>query len=111
MRNEFYLFAGKPHKWEPEMKITEGKSTIICDVLFISGKKYHFLEVDSTQQMSENRVKARYYLNMYQSKALEKQLGYFPTLLWLTTTEYRRKQLEKACKDFPCKVYTMKDIH
>jgi hypothetical protein len=40
---------------------------------------------------------------------LTNHLGYFPLLIWVTTTEFRRKQLKELCP-FPCEVYTLDDI-
>jgi hypothetical protein len=110
MRNEFYLFAGRPTEWRPELKVKDGISSVVTDVWFKANNRFHFLEVDSTQKMSENKVKAQSYLNMYQNKALESHFKYFPPLIWLTTTELRRKQLKKLCEQLPCQVYTLQDL-
>jgi hypothetical protein len=41
---------------------------------------------------------------------LAEKLGHFPTLIWLTTTEMRRKQLSELCDSIPCIVFTNADI-
>lgn len=110
MRNYFYIFTGFPHEWTNEMKLTDKKNTVICDAWFKYKGKYRFLEVDSTQKMKENRAKIAQYLGLQQNGHLKNHLGYFPTLIWLTTTEYRRKQLKDLCKGLPCDVYTIADI-
>jgi hypothetical protein len=110
MRNEFYLFAGRPTDWKVEIKVKDGVNSVICDALFKANQRFHFLEVDSTQKMSENKVKAESYLAMKKAGTLENHFRYFPPLIWLTTTELRRKQLEKLCQELPCKVYTLGDI-
>ncbi|WP_236036620.1 replication-relaxation family protein [Heyndrickxia oleronia] len=110
MRNNFYIFLKCPVEWFNEMKISDGSTTIITDTWFKKGGKYHFLEVDSLQKMKENRVKIKNYIALYRSGHLEKHLGYFPTLIWLTTTELRKKKLKELCKEIPSLVYTIDDI-
>jgi hypothetical protein len=110
MRNDFYIFAGFPYEWKNEMKISDGKYTVICDAWLKFKNKFHFLEVDSIQKMKENRAKINQYVGLLKSGLIKDHLGYFPTLIWLTTTELRRKQLIELCKDLPCVVYTIDDI-
>lgn len=110
MRNDFYIHAGYPHDWKNEMRVTDGDKTVICDAWFKSDGKYNFLEVDSLQKMKENRSKILQYIGLFKNGAIEKHLGYFPLLIWLTTTELRRRQLKELCKDLPCLVYTINDI-
>lgn len=109
MRNQFWLFYKCPYDWKSEIKISDGKTTVIVDAMFTRNGFQHFLEVDNLQTMKENREKIKRYNVLMDS--LVKQFGYYPTLVWLTTTELRRKQLEEACKDFSVyKVYTISDI-
>jgi Replication-relaxation len=110
MRNDFYIFAGFPREWTNETRVKDDKYSVICDAWFKWNGKYHFLEVDSTQKMKENREKVKQYFGLFSNGAIQEHLGYFPTLVWLTTTELRRKQLKELCKDFPCVVYTVDDI-
>ncbi|MEA0565692.1 hypothetical protein [Lysinibacillus irui] len=80
----------------------------IVDGMFSRNGFQHFLEVDNLQTMKENREKIeRYNLLM---PGVVKQLGYYPTLVWLTTTELRRQQLEASCGGLKCKVYTINEI-
>ena len=58
--------------------------------------------------MKVNRDKINRYKDLMPS--LIQQFGYIPTLVWLTTTELRRKQLVEACEGLKCQVYTMDDI-
>lgn len=110
MRNDFYIHMGYPHDWENEIKIADGTFTVVCDSYFKKDGKYHFLEVDSTQKMSVNRKKIEQYKGLMRDGKLAKHVGYFPKLLWLTTTELRRKQLTALCKGLPYAVYTVDDI-
>ncbi len=111
MRNEFWLFYGTPHDWKNEIKVSDGKATIICDAMFTKSLMYHFLEVDNTQPMSENRTKIARYKELADNGLLAQKLKHFPTVVWLTSTELRRKQLQEACKGLPVvRVYTITDI-
>lgn len=104
MRNDFYIYSGFPKDWKNEIKIMDDKNSVICDALFSKNGKNYCLEVDSKQQMKENRAKIKRYLSLYNGA------NNFPTVIWLTTTENRRKQLVELCKDMPCVVYSIDDI-
>lgn len=108
MRNQFWLFYNCPQDWRNEMKISNNKVSVVADAVFTRNGFYHFLEVDHLQTMKENRTKIERYKILMES--LVKQFGYHPTLIWLTTTEYRSKQLEKSCEGLKFKVYTISDI-
>lgn len=110
MRNDFYLFAGQPAEWRNEIKVQDGETTVICDAMFKHGKRHALLEVDSTQRMKENRAKIERYKALQERGIVAHKLGYFPELIWLTTTEYRRKQLTDLCEGLTAKVYTIDDI-
>lgn len=110
MRNDFYIFAGYPSEWTNEMNVKDDKYSVICDAWFKKEGRFHFLEVDSTQKMKENKSKVEQYSGLFQAGHLKNHLGYFPSLIWLTTTEYRRKLLKELCKDLPSEVYTIEDI-
>ncbi|MEK5081132.1 replication-relaxation family protein [Solibacillus sp. FSL W7-1436] len=108
MRNEIWLHFKSPKDWKNEVKISDEKTSVVADAVFTRNGFYHFLEVDNLQSMKENRAKINRYKEL--SDSLVKQFGYFPTLVWLTTTEHRRKQLESACNGMNFKVFTIKDI-
>lgn len=108
MRNQFWLHNGCPRDWRNEVKISDGKMAVIADAVFSRNGFYHFLEVDHLQSMKENRMKVNRYKEL--SDSLVKQFGYYPTLVWLTTTEHRRKQLESACNGLNFKAFTINDI-
>ncbi|MER2058820.1 MAG: replication-relaxation family protein [Niallia sp.] len=108
MRNEIWLQFKCPKDWRNEVKISDEKTSVVADAVFTRNGFYHFLEVDNLQSMKENRTKINRYKELLDS--LVKQFGYFPTLVWLTTTEHRRKQLESACNGLNFKVFTINDI-
>lgn len=111
MRNDLWLHYGCPGDWRSEIKVSDGKATVIVDAMFTQSLRYHFLEVDHTQTMAENRAKLKRYEALHDNGLLAKQLGHYPTVVWLTTTELRRQQLQDACKTLPItKVFTLADI-
>lgn len=111
LRNELWLHFGCPPDWKNEIKVSDGKTNVIVDAMFTQSLRYHFLEVDRTQTMAENRAKIKRYKELANNGLLTERLGHFPTVIWLTTTELRRKQLQEACKTLPiAKVYTIEDI-
>lgn len=106
MRNDMYIFTGKPSYWRNEIKVGDSKETVICDALYKDGSIMKILEVDLTQKMTVNRKKIRSYAGM------NSRVKDFPILVWLTSTEHRRNQLKKACAEagLPAEVYTIEDI-
>ncbi|MFJ7662942.1 replication-relaxation family protein [Lysinibacillus sp. NPDC097162] len=110
MRNQFWLFYNCPIDWKNEVKISSGSNSVITDAMFTRNGFQYFLEVDNLQTMKTNRDKINRYKNLMPS--ILQQFGYNPTLVWLTTTELRRKQLEEACASNGLKfqIYTMDDI-
>jgi hypothetical protein len=110
MRNDFYIHSGFPHDWRNEMKLKDDVYTVICDAWFKKNGRYHILEVDLNQKMKENRIKMTKYKGLFQNGAVKAFYGYFPTLIWLTTTELKKKQLKDLCEGLPCEIYTINDI-
>lgn len=110
MRNDFYIYAGYPHEWKNEMRIRDEEENVICDTWFKWKGKYHILEVDHSQTMKENRNKVIKYKHFQEAGAIQENLGYFPTLIWLTTTEMRKKRLMELSIGLPYEVYTINDI-
>lgn len=108
MRNTLYIAYGCPTTWKNEIKFElKGQVSVITDAMFTMNKQYHLIEVDHTQKMVNNKNKIERYRKLFELAAFEKR----PKLIWITTTELRRKQLTKACEGLDIKVYTMKDFH
>ena len=111
MRNDFWLFLNCPPDWKSEIKVSDGSTTVIVDALYSQSLQKHFLEVDHTQTMKENRVKIERYKKLHQNGLLSSSLGHFPVVVWLTSSELRKKQLTEACKELPrYKVYSHAEI-
>lgn len=106
MRNDLYIFLGKPSTWKNEIKIKipDTKISIITDSIFKIDKKHeYFIEVDYKQSMSKNALKIKRYLQLYE---------YNPSfmLIWITTTPYRKKKLLSLCENLNVQVYLWDDI-
>ena len=111
MRNQLWLYSGCPSDWKNEIKVSDGKTTLVTDAMYKTSIQTHFLEVDLTQTMNRNREKIKKYLALHQNGLITESLGEFPVLVWLTTTGLRRKQLKEACAELPLvRVYTTTDI-
>jgi SOS-response transcriptional repressor LexA len=99
MRNEFYIYYGCPGVWYIEKEIViNGKTYVKPDVIFKTDR-FYFLEVDHTQSMINNKRKINKYVELKQTGAFQQQYGYFPLLLWLTTSKLRKEKLEKHCEE------------
>lgn len=111
MRNEFYIYYGYPSDWQNEIKVSDGQTSVIVDAMFTKNNLLNFLEVDRMQTMKENASKVRRFEELYKNGLLEQKLFYFPRIIWLTTTELRRKKLTELCKGLPkVKVFTYDEI-
>jgi Replication-relaxation len=105
MKNDLYLFFDQPKKWKLEEKVTFRVGSglqfkeyvLIPDITFVKDEKYHFIEVDYTQSMKENKKK----INLYKELTLlmKKQFRYKPIVVFYTTTEHRKKMLKKWCEE------------
>jgi len=113
MRNYLYLMCGCPKSWENEIRFKSvgntKKDTVVCvaDAYFKHGDAFIIVEVDNTQKMNKNKVKIEKYKTL-------KERGTFgpliPNFIWITTTEYRRKELLALNKGLAVQVYTIADF-
>ncbi|MEK4025486.1 replication-relaxation family protein [Sporosarcina sp. FSL W7-1283] len=112
MRNDMWLFHDRPNDWKNEVKISDGYTSLIADAMFTNDwDRKHLLEIDSTQSMKENRSKIKRYKELMKNGLVEEKLGHFPAVVWLTTTEHRRRELKEECEGLPViMVYTTSDI-
>jgi Replication-relaxation len=108
MRNAIYIAFGSPGTWKNEQRIIvkEAGIKIVADAMFKREGRYVIVEVDHTQKMSVNKKKIEKYRKLV-------ELGVFkqpPLFVWITTTEYRRKQLAKVCEGLDVQVFTVRDF-
>jgi hypothetical protein len=108
MRNDLYIAFGCPDTWRNEVKLEiKGVVSVVADALFVQDGRYHIVEVDHQQKMSTNKAKITKYRKML-------ELGVFkvpPVFVWMTTTEYKRKQLLKLCEGLDVKVFLASEFH
>lgn len=115
LRNDMYVYFGCPSDWKNEKKIKLKPSVgdekiLITDAMFSRNGIYHFLEVDRTQSMVENKKKIQYYSLV--NPIIKSQYAHYPTLLFYTTTPNRRETLAKLCKEYQLNfhIYTKEDL-
>ena len=96
MRNEVYI-AKKPELWKPEYSVKWDGKELVCDALYRTGKKYTFVEIDLTQTMAANERKLARY-------------GDFPLILFVTSSEHRKKRLGKVVDDLNVELVTFDDL-
>jgi Replication-relaxation len=116
MRNQVYIAFQCPEYWRKEIRIQDAnnkKNTVICDALFkVNGISY-ILEVDNEQKMIKNKAKIEKYKAIEASGIFQSDPNFFrrfPELIWITTSEYRRKQLKEMCGHLQHEVFTMSDF-
>lgn len=125
LRNDVYLHFKCPLDWKMEfateielatiptleMKIKGlkpvSKKKIISDAAFIRNGYLHFIEIDNTRDMSDNKKKIERY-----EEVIPMIKDNVPVLLFFTTTEDRKKKLETWCKGrgFRYQVKTFKEL-
>lgn len=107
LRNDLYIACGCPENWQSEVKLEIAKNEIIADAMFTQDNTYYFIEVDHTQKMIVNRNKVKKYREILNHPFFEEP----PILMWITTTDFRRKQLLDICKGLNVQVFTAGDFH
>jgi len=105
MRNDLYITKGRPSSWKNEVKITipNSKLSLIADAVYIFNKIHHFVEIDYKQSMHKNASKIIRY----------KELSTFNpqfSLVWVTTTQFRKKKIEQLCEGLKVKIYLWEEI-
>jgi hypothetical protein len=104
MRNDAYIYFQRPTTWQTEIKVknVSDGTYVIPDAIFQKDKKHHFLEVDHIQKMNVNRSKIEKY------RKLSSKLPF--VLVWVTTSEHRRKRLTELCSGFEVQIYTLEEM-
>jgi hypothetical protein len=112
-----YLYYNKPSDWMVENTITIYATGLMTtdkyirpDAHFKKDSKYHFLEIDRTQNMAENKKKIDLYTEL--SVAIQNQFGYQPIIIFYTLTPIRRQHLKELCNDkkLKCEVYSKENL-
>lgn len=96
MRNQLYIALGCPSTWRAEVRLkVADKVSVIADALYTKDGRYVIVEIDNTQKMAANREKIAKYRKLVEMGVFPKP----PRFIWLTTTEYRRKELARLCEE------------
>lgn len=112
-----YLYYGRPKDWRIEQQIKinpSGMSNtaryIKPDAIFTKSGAYHFLEIDRTQSMQENKKKIEQYAEL--DSAIHKQFNHRPVIIFYTLTSLRRDNLKSLCKQHGliCEIYSKEDL-
>jgi Replication-relaxation len=116
MRSQVYVAFQCPEYWRNELTIEDAnnkKNRIVCDALFkVNGISY-ILEVDNEQKIYKNKLKIERYKAIETAGIFQNDPNFFrkfPELVWITTSEYRRKQLKEMCGGLQHEVYTFDDL-
>lgn len=107
MRNQLYIALGCPSTWRAEVRLkVNGEVSVIADAVYTKDGRYVIIEVDNTQKMAVNRGKVAKYKRLLALNVFEKK----PYFIWLTTTEYRRKELTKMCDGMNARILTIREV-
>jgi hypothetical protein len=113
MRNYLYLAYNKPINWKNEMRITskgitkKESITVVADAMFQVNGRWNLIEVDNIQKMKQNEIKVKKYRELFNRKTFG---NIQPKLIWITITEYRRKQLKRICEGIETDIWTLSDF-
>ncbi len=110
MRNEVYI-AYRPESWREEYAVKWDDKQIVADALFrnVAGA-YTFLEVDRTQPMQANAKKIAQYRELHDSGRWQQKNGAFPTILYVTISEYRKRRLAEMLGGMKAEVMTIEEL-
>lgn len=110
MRNDAYIYF-KPTGWKAEREFKKPVA-ITADAYFLSGSTYKFLEVDNIQNWHVNVAKMEKYKKFKDSGLIQKQLKYFPTIVWVVKFEIRKEKLKELAKELNlfCEIYLHDEI-
>lgn len=109
MRNDLYIHLQCPRSWRNEVKIThrsnDNITTVVADAHFKSNRHY-IVEIDNMQKMQKNRQKVERYRRLVEKGVFDGM----PGLIWVTSTEYRKRVLEDLCDGLDTLVLLHSDI-
>ncbi|MGD6898585.1 replication-relaxation family protein [Bacillus infantis] len=116
MRNDLFIELGQPASWknEPMVKIQykEGLSFkelhFRPDARFQKEKIHHFVEIDITQSMTENKKKIEKYREFYEY--FKPTFGHVPVIVFYTTSTTRKARLQEYMKGMSALVYCIDDL-
>jgi hypothetical protein len=108
MRNEAYFYFECPSSWKNEPEIPQPVK-MFPDASFEKNKHTYLVEIDNKQNMVENAEKARKYKQLKEHGVTGRD-GVFPTIVWVTLNDIRKKRIQKLCDGLECKILTYEEI-
>jgi hypothetical protein len=111
MKNDIYIHFGCPKMWANETPIQTSEFMLVPDSFFsVKGVQY-FLEVDRLQKMNTNFTKLNKYKTLHDLGLWQKRNGgRFPIVVFYTTKETRKHQLEEKNPGLQLMTLTKKDL-
>ncbi|MHA6481293.1 replication-relaxation family protein [Paenibacillus sp. strain BS8-2] len=109
LRNEVYI-RFRPEYWRVEFPIKWGEETVIPDAIFRRDGQFVFLEIDNTQTMAQNERKGSQYRALRETQIFQRKHGYFPTIMFVTGSEYRQKQLRALFDGMAIEVVMFREL-
>lgn len=114
MRNDLYIYLGQPKTWQNEVRLKyvynkndpNSRKIIVVPDAHYQTHKAILVEVDYMQKMYKNKIKVEKYRRLIEKGVFQKT----PEILWVTTTEYRKKRLLELCDGLDAKVYLRGDL-
>ncbi|HDU1185831.1 TPA: replication-relaxation family protein, partial [Listeria monocytogenes] len=95
MRNDLYIHYGCPKDWKIEAKVTfqtmgTNEQYVKPDARFFANDTWHYIEIDRTQSMVQNRSKIDQYAAL--SEIMKIKLNHKPMIIFYTTKESRQEK-------------------
>jgi hypothetical protein len=109
MRNEVYI-TYRPDVFKQEYPVKWDGKELVADAIMRKNGVYTFVEIDLTQSFGANERKISAYRELRDSNRWQQKYGPFPTLLFVTMTDYRRQKLRAIMGDMKAEVLTVDDI-
>lgn len=111
MRNDLYIHYNQPSSWKNEIRMISGqdknKITVVADAHFIHNNKHHIIEIDNLQKMKKNRAKIIKYRTLIERNSFKGM----PSLIWVTTSPYRKEKLFELCEGLDVLCYLATDFN
>ncbi len=109
MRNALYIGFQAPETWKNEIKFSvKDIANVVCDATFVHEGQRYIIEVDHAQKMLANKSKMERYRKLIDVRAFGDTL---PMFIWITTTEFRRKQLTDLCEGLEANIFIISDFY
>lgn len=111
MRNDAYIYFGKPTKWTNEPNIhVENIVNFYADSMFFLDDKIYFLEVDNKQSMRNNIQKIKKYKKLDEINYIMKKYDCELIIIYLTTSKIRKERLGSLLEGLKHEILLVEDI-